>query len=137
MDANAAGRVVARYKSAIEPPNPLDSMRKRKAVQHLYKLIGRTADGFFSDDSWRPVHAVFKIFRNNDVPYEITKADYEWRREPGMPRAKMPTSKVWNIEIPFVNERGKADTIYGTITAAGAGSVEDPLDKYDVTVVLG
>jgi hypothetical protein len=108
-------------------------MRKTQAVKYLYKLIGRTADGFFRDESWRPIHAIFKIFRDNDIPYDITKAEY---RQPDWP-ARMPTGKVWHIEIPFLNQRGRENIIYGTITAAGAGSVEDPLDRYDVTVVLG
>ena len=134
MDTDAR-RVVARYKSALEQPNPLDSLRKPQAVKYLYRLIGRTTDGIFSDESWRPVHAVFKLFRRNDIPYEITSAEYERTRD--QPRGAMPGSKVWKIEISFLNQRGRPDTIYGTITAAGAGSVEDPLDKYDVTVVLG
>jgi len=135
MDANASDRVVARYKSALEEANPLDSMRKQKAVRYLYKLIGNTPDGIFRDTYWKPVHEIFKIFRNHDIPYEIKRADYEWSRT--IPRPKMPSSKVWRIEIPYVNERGREQIIHGTITAAGAGTLEDPLEKYDVTVVLG
>ena len=41
--------------------------------------------------------------------------------------------KTWKYEIPFVNQNGKPDQVYLAITAAGAGSVEDPLDVYDVT----
>jgi len=44
--------------------------------------------------------------------------------------------KVWTFEIEFINARGKRDTLYGVLTAAGAGSVQEPLSKYDVTAYV-
>ena len=52
-------------------------------------------------------------------------------------RFSVPVRKIWTFEVKFVNNRDKDDILYGRITAAGAGSVEDPLDRYDVTVTLG
>ena len=54
-------------------------------------------------------------------------------------RHSVPVRKIWSFEIHFLNnigKEGKAAVIHGNITAAGAGSVEDPLDRYDVTVTL-
>jgi hypothetical protein len=52
-------------------------------------------------------------------------------------RFSVPVRKIWKFEVKFVNNRDKDDVLYGRITAAGAGSVEDPLERYDVTVTLG
>jgi len=48
----------------------------------------------------------------------------------------VPMRKIWQFEIPFTSERGRKGTLYGRVVAAGAGSVEEPLDKYDVTAYV-
>ena len=129
MDTSAE-RVASRYKAAAEPPNPLQDMNRSQAVKRLYKLIGRIPDGFFRDNSWRPIHQIFDVFRKNGVEYEITSTEY-FKDDEGRPNAKM-----WKIEITFIGKSGRPQIIYGTITGAGAGSVDDPLSRYDVTVTL-
>jgi hypothetical protein len=118
--------VLARYRSALDLSNPLNSMSKIRAVKYLYKLIGKIPDGIFTDNSWTPIREIFSVFKQNNIDYDIKSANYI-RLE----------AKVWKFGIEFINDKGKLTTIYGNITAAGAGSVEDPLDRYDVTVVLG
>ena len=39
--------------------------------------------------------------------------------------------------IPYVTEKGRNKVLHGTLTAAGAGSVNDPLERYDIIVVIG
>jgi len=117
--------------SASDESNGLFSMRKPQAVKYLYKLIGRIPDGLFRDESWVPVHKIFSIFRQHNINYDIRNSDYVTDKE-GRTKAK-----IWNIEIQFNNERGRPATIYGSITASGAGSIEEPLSIYDLTVVLG
>jgi hypothetical protein len=124
-------RVAARYQFALEQINSLDSLRKPQAVKYLYKLIGKIPDGIFSDNSWVPIHKIFSAFRQNDVNYDLYSTDYIHDEE-GKAKAK-----IWKFKIYFVNDKGRPTTIYGTITAAGAGSIENPLDRYDVTVTLG
>lgn len=109
----------------------LDGKSKQSAIKYLYNIIGNTTNGFFNDEYWRPVHKVFKLFKDNNVDYGITSADYEKDKNGN------PNRKVWKLEIPFMTNKEKAGIIYGTITAAGAGFMKDPLEKYDVTVVLG
>ena len=50
--------------------------------------------------------------------------------------AMPPESKTWYIEMRFIGNDGKPKVINGHMTAHGAGSVEDPLERYDITVVL-
>ena len=128
---DTAQRVAARFKTARDIPNPLVDMNRQQATRRLYKMIGRIPDGFFRDNSWRPIHEIFKVFRKNGIEYEITDTEY-WKNEEGE-----PAGKKWKIEIASTNTRGRPQPIYGTITAAGAGTIDDPLAMYDVTVVLG
>jgi glutamyl-tRNA reductase len=133
MMDNTALKVVARFQTALERQNPLMArlMSRQQAVKYLYKIIGRTPEGFFRDQSWQPITQIFRDFRNNGIEYEITKADYTHDHE------GRPNAKVWKFEVSFTNKSGKTQIVYGTITAAGAGSTQDVLDRYDVTVVLG
>ena len=111
--------------------SPIDGKSKVAAVNYIRKLVGRTNDGFFSDEYWTPVNKTFKILSNNNIPYEISNTRYD--KDNGI-----PVRKTWFLEIPYRDKRNmkKVSRIYGTITAAGAGSVQDPLDRYDVTLVL-
>ena len=111
--------------------SPIDGKTKKSAINYIYKIVGRTNDGFFSDRYWQPVHKTFKILGSNNIPYVLSNSKYD--NEDGI-----PIRKSWFFEIPYRDKRNlkKKSTIYGTLTAAGAGSVKDPLSKYDVTLVL-
>jgi hypothetical protein len=50
--------------------------------------------------------------------------------------SKMPVRKVWYFEIIWEGPKGKQLKLGGNLTAAGAGSVEDPLEKYDIVLIL-
>jgi hypothetical protein len=104
---------------------------KAQVIKYLYKLIGNTADGFFHDETWEPIHKIFQTFRDANVAYGITDSRYIQNVDGVL------IAKVWKLEITFIDKKGTDQTLYGTITAAGAGSVEYPLERYDVTVVLG
>jgi len=64
------------------------------------------------------------------LDWNIQKAEYDHKNSP-------PTYKIWYIEINFTNKAGKPQKIFGNVTAAGAGTVKDPLDAYDVNLVMG
>ena len=48
----------------------------------------------------------------------------------------LPKYKEWQISIPFTNNKGRSAQLVGQITAHGAGSVEQPLDRYDITAYV-
>ena len=119
-------RVAHRYLTALQD-SPLDGMPRRKVVSLVNKVIERSRlGGFFSDQYWKPIQGLWKNFERAGIPIAITKSDYE--KEMGV-----PVRKVWRFEVEFKNDRGRPTTVYGQVVAAGAGSVEDPLEKYDVT----
>ncbi len=102
---------------------------KSTAIRKLYKLVGKTNDGFFKDQYWQPINKTFEILRKNNIDFVIQKSEYE--QENGT-----PVRKIWYLDIEWVKKNGRVAHIYGTITAAGAGTVQDPLDRYDVTLAL-
>lgn len=127
-----AQRVLARFaKRAGDETNPLQAMTRQQATRYLYKLIGRIPDGLFRDQSWEPVTKIFKVLKDNNIDYVLTKTEY------GTNDQGIPNSKRWKLEVTFFNKNDRPQTLYGTIVAAGAGSVADPLDTYDVSVVIG
>ena len=105
-------------------------MSKPTAVRKLYKILGRSTAGFFSDESWQAVHKVFDLLKQAGVYYTLTRTEYQ-KNDQGV-----PSSKTWWLEVSFLNPAGKEQTIHSYIVAAGAGSVRDPLDRYDLTVVF-
>jgi len=90
---------------------------------HVNKLLGFHTKGFFTDDFWTPVNDTLKLLAENGIEYSLTGTKYE-HDENGT-----PCRKVWTFEI----KAPKGKPLFAIITAAGAGSVKDPLERYDVT----
>jgi len=113
--------------------NSFVGIHKKQLVSKLYKVIDRYTKGFYSDESWNAVHQIFKEFDKLNLDWNLTDNFYgNQKYDHTMP----PEKKQWKFEIDFINDRGNPDKIYGTIVASGGGSVEDPLEKYDVIVVM-
>jgi hypothetical protein len=125
-----AGELV-RVAKLLIAGSPLDGMNKTKAVKVVNKLIDKHTHGFFSDDYWLPVKNIFKDMVEAGIEGVVTKTEYI-KNEAGV-----PIRKEWKFEIEFINNTGKQTVLYGNITASGAGSEKDPLDRYDVTAYVG
>lgn len=110
--------------------NPLDGMKKVKAARIVGDLMRQYTNGFFSDEDWSPVNKIWAAFREANIDYELKSADYR-QREDGTPIAK-----VWKFEVNFLNENNRPSTLYGYITASGAGSVKDPMEKFDLVATI-
>jgi hypothetical protein len=65
--------------------------------------------------------------------WQIDKAEYKYDK---MMSKDMPSRKEWYFTIWFDTDKGKNIKMQGYLTAAGAGSVEDPLERYDMVVVI-
>jgi len=81
--------------------------------------------GIYSDDtSWAPVHELTKKLVAVLPTFQLVKAAYD---------AERPNkSKTWTYAGAFETPTGQKRAVVGRIVASGAGSVEDPLDKYDL-----
>ena len=111
--------------------NALNGMRKAQARKFVNDLIHPFTKGIFRDESWRGVR---------DIWDELDRAGIDWHIEDNFynhdDRTGVPISKTWKFEVEFKNEKGRPTTLYGICVAAGAGSVEQPLEKYDVTAYV-
>ena len=86
-----------------------------------------TTNGLHKDDYWAPVTAAWKAIRLLGYEVLITSANYT-ENDKGV-----PISKTWKFEVTF-GENSKP--FYGILTAHGAGTVEDPLLKYDISAYV-
>lgn len=119
---------IARDLTAFGEENSLDGMKNSKARREVQNVLRRnTPKGILYDDYWRGPKQVWKALDAAAFDWELTDNFYD--KEDGM-----PVRKTWKFEIHFKNEKGRDTTIYGTLVAAGAGSVDDPLESYDVIV---
>lgn len=132
MHSPSPTRVALRHLEAMaEEQTPLDGLSRRKAVSLVNAILERAPTaGFFRDEYWLGVKAVWKALERENLSFGITKSDYEY--ESGEAHGRLPIRKVWLFEIAFTNDKGRPDTVYGRVVAGGAGSVEDPLARYDV-----
>lgn len=106
----------------------LDGMKKPKAMRKVNEVLSRHTKGFFRDEDWSNVkRAVWDELEREGITYSITSAEYQ-KDDRGV-----PVSKTWKLQIEWVNDRGQAQTMYGVVVAAGAGTVEDPMSRYDLT----
>lgn len=105
------------------------SNRKSTLVKQLHQAIEPLTKGIFSDNSWQPVHAVFGTL-GKMVNVQPMGSNYMHDEE------GRPNGKVWKFEVHFINQNNRQDVIYGRITASGAGSVQEPLERYDVVVTM-
>jgi len=118
---------------------PIDGKTKTNARNWIHGKIGSKIKGLFRDSYWQPIHAVWKEFDKLGLNWNSTDNKYHEEEVMFSDGSKhyVPMRKTWDFEVRFINNRDKADVIYGKITAAGAGSVEDPLDRYDITLTMG
>ena len=124
---NAAFNVkVAKVARSLNATTFLDGLRKPQAAKKVNEIMARHSKGFFSDQSWEPINAIWKDFQNEGIDYTLDKASYT--QDPD----GTPISKTWRFTVSFKNQALLPNTLYGTITASGAGSVKDPLSRYDV-----
>jgi len=120
------------YKTAqnLGEPNPLDGRSNAQARNIVNKILREVSQGSFSDEYWLGPKKVFNAMNEAKLDWDIMGSQYN-KDEKGV-----PTSKEWKLEIRFKNNNNRDTILYGTLTAHGAGSVNDPLDRYDMTILV-
>jgi len=126
----AAERVAREMTAAMPMENALDGMTNDQARRNVNQLLRHYTSGLFSDQSWEAVNRLWKAMDAGQLDWTIAGADY-YKGDDGMPHGK-----IWKFEVKFVNRNGRPTTLHGTVVAAGAGSVEDVLSKYDLTAYV-
>lgn len=99
---------------------------RRTYRNRINRILADNTRGLFRDEYWQPVHASFRALESAGYEVNLTGANYD-HDENGT-----PCRKVWTFEVAF----GTSKPFYGIMTAAGAGTIEDPLSAYDVTAYV-
>jgi hypothetical protein len=110
--------------------NPLNGKSKQSARNYIYRLVGDLTKGFFRDNSWENVSAIWNKLDSNGINANIMGTEY-FNNERGEPMGKR-----WDFAIDFVNNKEKQDIIKGMLTAHFAGSIQDPSDRYDISFIV-
>lgn len=113
----------------ISPNNPLNGKSPAQVRRILNNNIipHEQIKGFFSDEAWEGIHQIWTAFDNSGIDWGITGSEYQHYDG-------VPSGKKWQIEVNYFDKNNKPKSIYGTVIASGAGTVEDPLSRYDIVV---
>lgn len=111
-------------------PSEIDGKNKAQAIKMIYKKTTPHTKGIYRDQDWRYINKIWNEFDKMNLDWHIVEAKY------GKNNDGMPVRKEWKFEINYIDQKGKDKKIGGMVTAHGAGSVKDPLDRYDVTIVM-
>lgn len=106
------------------------SQIKKKYINHIYKAIGKETSHFYKDDAWQGVSHITDIIA--DLPFVIDLNRYVenggyHKDDDGNLRYKQ-----YELEITCDNDV----VIKGDLKCHAAGTISDPFDRYDITVVL-
>ena len=117
----------------VTPTNPIEGQSNIVAASRVNKILSAMSQGMFSDNSWEAINKIFKKLQEAGLEVTVTSAKYGGHAD--VPSG-MPKFKEWQISIPFTNKTGKPTVLVGQITAHGAGSIDQPLDRYDITAYV-
>lgn len=126
-------KIITTEKYSQVNPNPLDGKSNAQARAFINrKVIPQEAiKGLFSDENWAGIKQIWNAFDDAGLDWGVMDSRY-YPTSDGRPMG----GKIWDIEIRFTNNKGRPTVLGGNVTAAGAGTVEDPLSRYDITAYV-
>ena len=132
------GRMMIKKRQGIDgPESKIDGKSKQSAKNFLYKAIKPFhINKIYHDEYWQGPQSIWRVFDQLNLNWQIDRSEYRKCLARDGLDPMVNCSKVWNFTIFFDNNRGKQNKLYGQLIASGAGSVEDPLEKYDMIIVI-
>lgn len=105
-----------------------------KIKNHIYKVVSPMTSHLYKDEDWSGVASVFAAIRK--VLANLSESlDLRVRVEDGGYREN--DGAHWKEYcLSIVDEANEKQVLAGHLNAHGAGSIEDPFARYDMTVVL-
>jgi hypothetical protein len=115
-----------------------EGLSKARLKTMIYKATKKcTHNKLYKDTGWNGPQCIWNAFDKLRLNWTMTGAEYHTEKNPSKSMTyQMPTRKEWSFEIKWENDKKKYLTIKGHVTAAGAGSVDNPLERYDVNMVI-
>lgn len=115
----------------------VDGLSKAKVKTLIYKETKKcTHNKLYSDRYWQGPKCIWNTFDKLNLNWNINNTQYKNNKDDESMDIKLPTRKEWYFEIMWRGPKGKKMKMGGHLTAAGAGSVDEPLSKYDLVLVL-
>lgn len=106
----------------------INGLTKQQARKFLYRELYPLTTKIYKDQDWRYVKQVWDMLNKMNIHHYLVDAKY------GKNDDGIPSYKEWRFIIEFIDKANKGQKIQGILTAHGAGSVKDPLEKYDLTI---
>jgi len=110
--------------ASVELPVATDSIKNK-----LYN-VGHKFGGIYNDDSWQVVHKIHGEMTK--ILPTLSLVDTNYKKDSD----GKPTSKEWEHIGAFKTQQGKERVVWVRTVASAAGSVEEPLSRYDVTTMV-
>jgi hypothetical protein len=101
-----------------------NTMTKNTTKNRINKILA-SSPGIYSDQYWKAINHIFEALAGNGYNYQIESSQYHHNDQ------GLPIAKEWRLSITTDNYSFSA-----IITAHGAGSVTDPLDRYDISAYI-
>ena len=109
------------------------TISKTRIKNRIYKAISAMTSHIYKDDDWRAVSNVFATIRETLSTFEaglelvVSVIDGGYRENNGA---------HWKEYRLAIEDSNGKQLFSGTLNAHGAGTIEDPFARYDMSVVL-
>lgn len=114
-----------------------DGLSKPQLKNLIYKETKKcTHNKIYKDSYWEGPKCIWNTFDKLNLNWTMLGSKYRTSNIKGKMGYQMPDAKEWKFEIQWETVKGMIKKTGGYLVAAGAGSVEDPLSKYDLVLVM-
>ena len=93
--------------------------------RRIQNALTDNSKGFFVDESWKGVYDVFAAVRKLGADLTILGSEYQQDADGN------PILKRWHYMVEV-----EGFIFHGILVASGAGTVKDPLARYDIAAYL-
>jgi len=115
-------KIVQYLKQADSTPPTFVERQLKSQLQRTYAKYNSS----YNDQYWKVPNDIMKAMRSILSNITIMETKYD--------RAMPPKFKQWVLCGGFVDPKGRNRAVWVNMKANGAGSVQDPLDRYDMSV---
>lgn len=114
-----------------------DGLTKSKIKTLIYKETKKcTHNKLYKDNYWEGPKCIWDTFDKLNLNWTMLDSKYRLSKTGGKMGFKMPDAKEWKFEIHWHDKKMNYKNTGGYLVAAGTGTVEDPLSKYDLVLVM-
>ena len=106
---------------------------KQTAKNIIYRNVQTLIKGIFRDDDWRYVNRVFDRLRRLGLQVVVTVKNGGYFEDR---RTHKTAGKKYDFTLSYVNIQGKTFKFDGQLICSFCGSVNDPTQAYDISLII-